>query len=146
MESSDDKSANGPAEVFGNWLLRFGKVAEQCDAEGMGQLFAPDSFWKDILSFTWEHRTFFGPGEVRDAFDESARRVQPRNVRIAEGRSAPRLVRRMGNSVVEGYFQFDTAIGHGVGFVRLLHDAADPLNSRVWTLLTTLHEIRGFEE
>ena len=146
MESSDDKSANGPAEVFGNWLLRFGKVAEQCDAEGMGQLFAPDSFWKDILSFTWEHRTFFGPGEVRDAFDESARRVQPRNVRIAEGRSAPRLVRRMGNSVVEGYFQFDTAIGHGVGFARLLHDAVDPLNSRAWTLLTTLHEIRGSEE
>lgn len=47
---------------------------------------------------------------------------------------------------MEGYFDFDTRIGHGTGFARLLFDAADPFGSQAWILLTTLQELRGFEE
>ena len=146
MGISDIKSMATPDVVFASWLARFGDAIEQRDSSALGQLFAGDGFWRDILSFTWEHRTFAGPDHIRDAFEAAADRVEARNVRIAAGRSAPRLVKRSGRAVIEAYFDFDTAVGTGAGFVRLLHNEADLLNPKVWLLLTALHEIRGFEE
>ncbi len=146
MGTSEINIVNTPDVVFANWLARFRAVVEQRDADAMGQLFSSDGYWRDILSFTWEHRTFSGPGQIRDAFAQSCRRFKAGNVRIAGERTAPRLVGRMGRTVIEAYFEFTTEVGHSVGFVRLLHNEADPLNPKVWLLLTTLHEIRGFEE
>ena len=48
--------------------------------------------------------------------------------------------------MIEGYLDFDTKFGRGVGFVRLAENPSDPLNPQIWLLLTTLHELRGFEE
>ena len=146
MGISDIKSVATPDVVFASWLARFRDAIEQRDASALRDLFASDGYWRDILSFTWEHRTFAGPDEIRRAFAAAADRVEARNVRMAAGRSAPRLVKRSGRAIIEAYFDFDTAVGAGAGFVRLLHNKADPLNPKVWLLLTTLHDIRGFAE
>jgi putative flavoprotein involved in K+ transport len=41
--------------------------------------------------------------------------------------------------IVEGWFTFETAVGRGKGHLRLIGDKA-------WTMLTTLQELKGFEE
>lgn len=146
MEKSDIKAVATPDTVFAEWLTRFNNVVERRDPAAMAGLFVSDGYWKDVLSFTWEHRTFAGPDEIREAFAATAERTQMRNVRAAIGRSAPRSVRRSGRSVVEGYFEFDTEIGKGVGFVRLLQDSEGSIEAPVWLMLTSLYEIRGFEE
>jgi putative flavoprotein involved in K+ transport len=53
---------------------------------------------------------------------------------------------RAGIEAVEAIFEFVTAFGAGSGVVRLVPDAAAPGQTRAWTLLTSLHELRGHEE
>jgi putative flavoprotein involved in K+ transport len=43
------------------------------------------------------------------------------------------------DGVIEAWFTFETAVGRGIGHLRLK-------NGRAWTLLTTLQELKGFEE
>lgn len=146
MDTSIIGAMDSPAAIFANWLSRFGDIVQRRDVSALARLFPADGYWRDILAFTWEHRTFAGPDEVRDAFAASAHRVGMKNVRLAAGRAAPRAIRRSGRSLVEGYFDFDTEVGSGVGYVRLMSDPGKPGDTPVWLLLTTLHAIRGFEE
>ena len=46
--------------------------------------------------------------------------------------------------MVEAYFDFDTALGRGSAFVRLL--TADETPARAFIALTTLQELHGHEE
>ena len=146
MGTSDIKSVAAPEVVFANWLGGFADVVAEQDANRFALLFADDGYWRDILAFSWAHRTFAGEDAIAAGFAATAKRALANNLRLAARRSAPRLVKRSGRVVIEGYFDFDTSVGHGAGFVRLLHDDTDPFGPKIWLLLTTLHEIRGFEE
>ena len=57
--------------------------------------------------------------------------VQPRNFLVTESSTA--------DGVTDVWFTFDTAVGRGSGLGRIKDDKA-------WTLLTTLDELKGFEE
>jgi len=131
--------------IFDAWLGRLSEALADKDADAFAQLFGEDGHWRDILSFTWERRSFQGEA-IAAAFTATAAKANVYGVRIAEGRTAPRFARRGGRAVVEGWFAFETAIGAGAGFARLHHDPAKPLESRAWLALTTLQSVRGFEE
>ena len=62
--------------------------------------------------------------------------------------TAPRraMVTRAGTSAIEAIFKFETAVGRGSGILRLIPDAGDGNTLKAWTLLTTLDELKGFEE
>jgi len=134
------------SEVFSHWLDTFGTALQRGEAGAVAEHFIEDGYWRDILSFTWDYRTFSGRAEIESAVRAAHGQVRPRELRLAHDRMAPRLLRRSARTVVEGYFDFDTEVGRGTGFVRLLLDADDPSASSVWILLTTLQELRGFEE
>src|SRR5882757_11102716 len=133
-------------DVFNAWIEKLGATIEGRDSEAFGQLFVPEGFWRDILSFTWERPTFSGRAQIRDAFSATAESVGAKNFRIAVRESKPRFARRSGRRVLEAWFDFDTNVGTGAGFVRLLHNAEDPGNPKIWLLLTTLYALKGFEE
>jgi cation diffusion facilitator CzcD-associated flavoprotein CzcO len=143
---ADDPSSPDADEVFRAWLDRFGSALERADPAALADCFIEDGHWRDILTFGWEFRTFSGRDEIREGSGRSLAEVQPREVRVAADRMAPRLVKRSAKRVVEAFFDFDTAVGRSSAFVRLLLDEADPAATKAWLLLTTLHEIRGFEE
>ncbi|MEO3858758.1 NAD(P)/FAD-dependent oxidoreductase [Acrocarpospora sp. B8E8] len=133
-------------EIFLAWLSRFGDALESHSVNEVVDLFDAEGYWKDILAFTWSYRTFGGKEAIAEAVKATVAEARPSRVRAAEGRTPPRLVRRSTRSVIEAYFDFDTAIGRGTGFVRLLYDPDDPREPRAWILLTTLQELTGFEE
>lgn len=132
--------------IFGNWLEGFGAALESGHIDALVDSFAKDCYWRDYLSFTWEHRTFSGTEQIREAFAETIGITQPHASRVAVGRAAPRLLRRSGKNVLEGFFDFETKDGRATAFVRLLHDPNDPMNPRIWMLLTSLQQLHGFEE
>jgi len=134
------------ADVFGDWVARFGAALEARDVDTLVGMFSDAGHWKDFLSFTWEHRVFNGPAEVRAALAATLDRVKPRALRVAPGRTAPRLGRRSAHDVLEGFFDFDTVYGRGTGFVRLFHDQANPQQPRVWLMLTSLQELHDHPE
>jgi cation diffusion facilitator CzcD-associated flavoprotein CzcO len=135
----------GAQEVFSAWIPQLGTTIESGDADGFTQLFLQEGYWRDILSFTWKRPTFSGHTEIREAFIESAPTTDATNFRVAARRSKPRFARRSGRQVLEAWFDFDTHVGSGAGFVRLSYTPGDGASPKIWLLLTTLQSIRGCE-
>jgi hypothetical protein len=146
MSVLDETTTDLANVVFTTWLDCYGAAHEAADPARVSQHFVEDGYWRDILAFTWDYRTFCGRAEIETAVAERLAITRPRAFRVAPGRTPPRQVRRSRRQVVEGYFDFDTDAGRCTGFARLLFDDADPLSSRAWIALTTLQELAGFPE
>jgi cation diffusion facilitator CzcD-associated flavoprotein CzcO len=141
------------AEIFDKWLERFSVDVDSGVPERVAAHFRDDGYLRDILALTWDYRTFAGPAEIADGIGSVPAGMWPRDLRCPPERMAPRLLRRSGRTILEAYFDFDTAVGRGSAFVRLqvdlpIDDVVDAggVDARVWMMLTTLQEIRGFEE
>src|SRR5205085_1982071 len=108
-------------------------------------LFHSDSHWRDVLAVTWDIQTFSGADAVLEALSAHAAAARPAAFAIDPARAAPRNVTRAGTPSIEAMFKFETRQGRGNGIVRLVRDSGDGA-LRAWTLLTTLEELKGFEE
>src|SRR5580658_8883865 len=106
--------ATARAEVE-RWLDGFISAIGSPDPRQFAELFTADGYWKDILAFTGSYRTFSTTAEISRAWQEQRAAVTPANIRISADRTPPRLVRRSARSVIEAYFDFDTAQGHATG-------------------------------
>jgi putative flavoprotein involved in K+ transport len=115
-----------------SWLDKFGKALAQGNITAATELFEPGGYWRDLVSFTWNIKTCEGRGEVKAMLA----------ARLAETKPAAWKVRGQPvstNGVTESWFTFETVVGRGFGHVRLR-------GKHCWTLLTTLQELKGFEE
>ena len=120
------------ADPVSRWLEKFDGCLARGDLEGIAKLFGEECYWRDFVAFTWTLKTFEGPGEVRAMLAATLGAAKPTAL-------TPLACPAGGNGVEEGWFGFETAVGRGVGHVRLR-------DGRCWTLLTTLQELKGFEE
>ncbi len=121
-----------------DWLARFDAALSAADADAAAELFVADSFWRDLVAFTWNIRTVEGPDGVRDLVGATAARVAPTNWRIADGEEPSETA-----GITEAWLTFETAVGRGQGHLRLRNTGDGP---KAWTLLTTLYELKGHEE
>ena len=128
------------------WLAAFEDALRRRDAASASDLFLPDGFWRDIVSFTWHIETYSGAERIQAALSETLARTQPRNFRLDPQRTPPRTVARAGIETVEALFAFETAAGRGSGVLRLVADPRRPGRMGAWILLTSLDELTGFEE
>lgn len=138
-------TATDAETVFSVFLEELGGALEASDADATAAFFLEDGYWKDFLAFTWEHRYFVGRPDIRDAFAACLEQAKPRTLRISPESAAPKLLRRSGAWVIEGYFDFDTDFGRGTTFVRLATDPANPEAHKIQIMLTTLQALHGFE-
>jgi putative flavoprotein involved in K+ transport len=129
-----------------NWLKQFEAALQSQDAPAAARLFLPDGLWRDVLAFTWNLQTQFGQASIEATLRQTLARTKPENFRIPPKRTAPRWVTRAGTETIETIFEFETASGPCHGVARLVPDPAAPSRLRAWTLVTTLHELRGYEE
>ena len=102
------------------------------DHAAAASMFADECYWRDLVSFTWNIKTLEGRGEIRGMLDKCAGRARTSGWK-ADG--APTV----SNGSAEGWFDFDTEVSRGRGYVRLK-------NGKCWTLLTSMAELIGFEE
>ncbi len=98
----------------------------------MAQKFATDSFWRDLVAFTWNIKTVEGRDGVADMLAARLAGTDPSGFRTRE---APTEA----DGVTSAFIEFETAVGTGIGHLRLKGDQA-------WTLLTALQELKGHEE
>jgi cation diffusion facilitator CzcD-associated flavoprotein CzcO len=146
MKQGEARGLAATLDILEPWLTEFAEALEARDVDRLEQMFEADGHWKDILTFTWEHRTFSGRPQIRAALAATLASAAPTRLRLAKDRTPPRLVKRSGKAVIEAYLNFDTKVGHGTAFVRLLVDSKAPTSPRMWLLLTTLQALRDFEE
>ena len=119
-----------------SWLDRLDRALTAGDAQAAAQLFADDSYWRDLIAFTWNIRTSEGPAQIADMLAATLPTTQPSDWTITEDPAAA-------DGVTEAWLEFRTAVGRGRAHLRLRGDGDD---ARGWTLLTTLYELTGFEE
>jgi putative flavoprotein involved in K+ transport len=121
-----------PTQIASAWLADFNTVLERNDIEAAVALFAPDSYWRDLVAFTWNICTQESPAAIRTMLKARLMDVKPRRFAI-EGEATE------AGGVVDAWFTFETAVARGRGHLRLQ-------NGKAWTLLTTMTELKGFEE
>ena len=125
-------SASTPTQQVSNWLTAFGTALQRGDHGAASAMFDDDCYWRDLVSFTWNIKTMEGRDAIRAMLDACAATTKPGAWAI-EGEASE------AGGVTEAWFGFETAVARGRGQIRLKGD-------KCWTLLTTMTELKGFEE
>src|SRR4051812_40445520 len=141
LDRTDDLSAAAQ-----HWLANFETAIAKRDEVQLNSLFHRESYWRDVLALSWTLQTINGADAIARDIKDHAGRASPGGFAIDRGRAPPRRVTRAGTASIEAIFKFETAIGRGSGIVRLIPDASDDNRLKMWTLLTALEELKGFEE
>src|SRR3954449_9105869 len=127
-----DTAAPPVAAEVDAWLARFEDALAQGDAVAAADLFGDDSYWRDLVAFTWNLKTVEGRDGVKAMLDATLGHTKPSGWRTTEPPAAA-------DGVAEAWIEFETEAGRGRGHLRLK-------DGKAWTLLTTLYELKGHEE
>ncbi len=125
-------TAVSPQERVETWLANFETALAAQDIDGVAGMFAVDSFWRDLVAFTWNLKTVEGREQIAGMLRARLADTTPSGFRTREPATAD-------GDVTSAFIEFETATGRGSGHLRLRGDEG-------WTLLTTLQELKGHEE
>ena len=125
-----------PAQRVDAWLADFESALAVRDIERVVGMFAVDSFWRDLVSFTWNLKTMEGSDQITDMLIERLAGTDPSGFRTQGTPTED-------GGVTTAFIEFETAVGRGTGHLRLKDADGQP---KAWTLLTALQELKGHEE
>ena len=114
------------------WISKFSNCLKKNDDFGLKDLFHEDSFWRDIVSFTWNIKTAEGSDEILEMINKRLVNTNPNKWVIRDNLE-------LKNDVIGCSFDFQTDTFKGEGVIRLKH-------GKCWTLFTSALELKGFEE
>jgi len=126
-----DRPRSATQEIS-DWLSRFGAALDRNDQAAAAELFGGECYWRDLISFTWNIKTLEGKDEIQAMLAAVLSDVRPGHWQIAGEATEEK-------GVTAGWFTFETAVARGKGYLRLQA-------GKCWTLLTTMTELKGFEE
>lgn len=115
-------------------LSRLDRALSDRDLDAALSLFHEDSYWRDLVAFSWNIKTFEGADDIRSMLEARLHDVQPEHWTVDH----PELAREDG-VVCEGFIRFDTGVAHGFGYIRVRA-------GRIWTLLTAMEELKDHPE
>ncbi|HLW26436.1 MAG TPA: NAD(P)/FAD-dependent oxidoreductase [Kiloniellales bacterium] len=122
------------SEAVEAFLENFGKALEDGDIERATELFQEESYWRDLVSFTWNIKTLEGKEQVAEMLQQQLAPIRPHSWKLAEGEAPTEE-----DGIITAWIEFETAVARGYGLLRLK-------DGKVWTLLTTTAELKGHEE
>lgn len=115
-------------------LNSFGEALSRGDISAAVSCFQDDCYWRDLVTFTWNLHTSEGKAQISDMLGSQLATTRPSGWRIADGETASEE-----DGVTTAWIEFETAVARGFGLVRLV-------KGKIWTLLTTMVELKGHEE
>jgi len=115
-------------------LDTFGAALERGDIAAATACFQDDCYWRDLVTFTWNIHTSEGKEQIAAMLRAQLATTKPKGWTIAEGETAS-----ADGGVTTAWIEFETAVARGYGLVRLK-------DGKIWTLLTTMAELKGHEE
>ena len=118
------------------WLNGFEAALRARDIGAAARMFAATSFWRDLVSFSWNITTVENPDGVTDLLENTLDRVDPTGFTVTEPSETA-------DGVTTAWFDFTTSVGSGRGLLRLVEEGGE---AKAWTFLTTLQELTGHEE
>ncbi len=121
-----------PTAVAARWLESFAAALTRGDIAAAGELFLEESYWRDLLAFTWNIETMEGRDAIATMLRAALAGTRPRGWRVKREATSDGVV-------TEAWFTFETGVARGEGILRLRE-------GRCWTILTAMTELKGFEE
>lgn len=147
----------GVADAATAWLEAFEQALRLSDRQQLETLFLEETYWRDLVSLTWDSQQFWGHEAVVEALAHHGPTAGVAKLRIDEDRSAPQHAQFLGHDVIEVFFTYETNVGSGKGFARLEREASSPVGLRALMVATALvaldcapelegrHPWRGFD-
>ena len=126
-----DTTLSARVQVF---LDKFDAAFAAGDIDAAVGMFAPECYWRDLVAFTWNIKTMEGRDQVRDMLRALPRACEAAQLANRRGRNATEA-----GGVTESWISFETEVARGYGLIRLK-------DGQIWTLLTTMAELKGHEE
>lgn len=133
-------TTRSPQERVDAWLADFESALADWDIPRAVAKFATDSYWRDLVAFTWNIKTLEGPERIYEMLAARLADTEPSGFRTRE---TPTEEFDGDSLVTSAFIEFETATGRGHGHLRLRDEAG---TDKAWTLLTTLQELKGHEE
>ncbi len=115
-----------------DWLSSFAAALAARDIASVTALFEEKSYWRDLLTFTWNIKTMEGHPAITAMLAETLKATAPGNWRITEPPETD-------GALTHVWLAFDTATAHGIGRVTLRE-------GRAFILLTAMSDLKGHEE
>ncbi|KZT62289.1 FAD/NAD(P)-binding domain-containing protein [Calocera cornea HHB12733] len=132
-----------PNDVVQHWIASFAGAIARVDVTSVVALFLNDGWWRDLLSMTWDFRTFHGCNNITQFLEDRLKISQLSAIKLASTVS-PKLVTPYPDlGWIQAMFTFETAIGYANAVIRLVY-----LPSGEWkafTLVTSLEMLKGAE-
>jgi len=119
-------------EAAQQWLSEFDSRLRARDVGAVTASFTEDGFWRDLIAFTWNIKTSEGHAQISEMLHARLEDVAPSNWQL-DGEATEEA------GVISCWISFETRLARGYGQLRLR-------DGRAWTLLTTMRELKGFEE
>ena len=132
-------------EIASRWLSDWGRAIQKEDSLAAAGMFDENGYWRDILAFTWDLRTFHGVSVIAGAFSKFIPRAEAAEFHLEEGQEVT-VIERDGVRCIEAIFTFETSLTRARGHIRLIPEVGTESNWKAWTLLTAANELIGFEE
>jgi len=121
-----------PSNQAATWLASFARALEASDVTAASGLFADESYWRDLLTFTWNIKTMEGRAAIEAMLRETLATTSPSAWTLTGEATSD-------GGVIEAWFTFETAAAWGQGVMRLR-------DGRCRTLFTAMTDLKGFEE
>ncbi|MEM6354255.1 MAG: NAD(P)/FAD-dependent oxidoreductase [Pseudomonadota bacterium] len=115
-------------------LKELGSALEARDIDCAVNLFAEESYWRDLVSFTWNIKTVEGRDQIREMLGMQLESTAPTAWAIDGAEDVTE-----DGGVTTAWITFETDVARGYGLMRLK-------DGQIWTLLTTMSELKGHEE
>ncbi len=138
---SDALDARG---ILHRWIAAFDDALAQGDYERAAAGFLPEGYWRDLLAFTWDIQTT----QRRPEIAAKLRQAHPDSGAwgfVLDGDPIRGRIAIYGETV-EGFFNFETKVGIGRGYLRLIADPEVAGGHRAATIVTAMQELKAFPE
>jgi len=133
--------------VVDHWLLEFTDAVNRRVPAAIGNLFLTDSWWRDLLSMSWDFRALHGVDAIAGllaGLPNDQRYTALRRSYSTPPRLLPPDPHSDGTDTLQAFLDFETNLGTGRGLVRLRREQDD--SWKAWTLFTGLQTIHGREQ
>lgn len=128
------------------WLADFERAITSRDVALFRDMFLEQSYWRDMVSFTWTMRQWHGRDAIEADIFDLTETTRPSGLRLDPARPAPAVNESSGAPLIEIFFDFKTAVGYAKGLANLVPDESSPWGMRVLWFNTVLYGLDGVEE
>ncbi|WP_054005822.1 NAD(P)/FAD-dependent oxidoreductase [Cypionkella psychrotolerans] len=125
---------NTPQGALATLVADLDRALVAQDGDAVADLFLETGYWRDLAAFTWNLKTCEGWAQIGAMAKAQLPKIAPKSLTLDPSEAVAHA-----DGVTEGWLVVETATGRGQGYIRMK-------DGKIWTLLTTLHELKGHEE